>query len=153
MIKIFRTHLLAFPRTGNGTRVGDGSKLQSGLPTLKRFGPLACVAAATLLALASGWHREVTLENIVVLRDRFDHVLAALPATFAFASAGAGLDSVLTAAKAEYAECVLQTGPSACKLAIHANSLVTTELALALGLDALIPVAVRQWRVVHAAAK
>ena len=30
-----------------------------------------------LLVFAMGWHREVTLENIVALRDRFHHVLAA----------------------------------------------------------------------------
>jgi hypothetical protein len=30
-----------------------------------------------LLVLAMGWHREVTLENIVALRGRFHHVLDA----------------------------------------------------------------------------
>ena len=39
-----------------------------------------------------------------------------IPATFAFASAGAGLDSVIVAAKAEYAACVARRGAEACKL-------------------------------------
>jgi uncharacterized membrane protein YdjX (TVP38/TMEM64 family) len=267
---------------GEGPPVADGRNRHAALAALKRFGPLACVAAATLLMLALGWHREVTLENIVVLRHRFHLVLAAhpllsvvgyilayicivalslpgglvltatggllfgwllgglaavvsatvgatlvflvtrialggelstrprpwlaklragfkqdalsyllflrlvpafpfwfvniapailgvplvtyvvaiffgiIPATFAFASAGAGLDSVIAAAKAEYVGCVAQSGPSACKLGIHKSSLVTPELALALallGLVALIPVAFRKWRTIHAAAK
>jgi len=79
-----------------------------------------------------------------------------IPATFAFAAAGAGLDSVIMAAKAEYAQCVALKAAEACKLRIHASSLVTKELVLALallGLVALIPIAVRKWRTAHAAAK
>jgi uncharacterized membrane protein YdjX (TVP38/TMEM64 family) len=267
---------------GGRARLGDMGRPHSALTALKRFGPLVCIAAAMLLVLAMGWHREVTLENIVALRERFHHVLAAhrvlsvlvyivvyicvvalslpgaliltatagllfgwllgglvavigatigatvlflvargalgealttragpwlaklgagfkedalsyllflrlvpafpfwfvniapamlgvplktyvvatffgiIPATFAFAAAGAGLDSVIAAAKAEYAGCVAQKGAAACKLSIHASSLVTKELVLALallGLVALIPVALRKWRTTHAAAK
>ena len=79
-----------------------------------------------------------------------------IPATFAFASAGAGLDSVIMAAKAEHARCVAAKGVEACKLALHASALVTTELVLALvllGVVALIPVVLRRWRTTHAAAK
>ena len=79
-----------------------------------------------------------------------------IPATFAFASAGAGLDSVVMAAKVEYATCMAQKGTDACQLTIHASSLVTRELILSLvllGLLALIPVAVRRWRNSHAATK
>jgi uncharacterized membrane protein YdjX (TVP38/TMEM64 family) len=79
-----------------------------------------------------------------------------IPATFAFASAGAGLDSVIIAAKAEYARCVAESGAGACALSIRASSLVTKELLLALlllGVVALIPVALRRWRNSHAAAK
>src|SRR5215813_9745229 len=78
-----------------------------------------------------------------------------MPATFAFASAGAGLDSVIMAAKAEYARChddAVETG----RLTIHASSLVTRQLVLALlllGVVALIPVILRKWRNNHAAAK
>jgi uncharacterized membrane protein YdjX (TVP38/TMEM64 family) len=257
-------------------------KFHSALAALRRFGPLLAVGAAMLLVLGMGWHREVTLENIVALRERFHHVLDAnkvlsvlvyiafyvcvvalslpgafiltaaagllfgwllgglvavigatvgatalflvarsalgealtaragpwlaklrtgfkedalsyllflrlvpafpfwfvniapailgvplrtyvvatffgiIPATFAFAAAGAGLDSVIMAAKADYAGCVALKGAEACKLRIHASSLVTKELVLALallGLVALIPIAVRKWRTTHAAAK
>jgi uncharacterized membrane protein YdjX (TVP38/TMEM64 family) len=79
-----------------------------------------------------------------------------LPATFAFASAGAGLDSIIVAAKAEFAQCVAEKGVGACKLTVNASSLVTRELLLAcllLGVVALIPVALRRWRNNHAAAK
>jgi uncharacterized membrane protein YdjX (TVP38/TMEM64 family) len=255
---------------------------RSALAMVKRYGPLCVIAGAMLLVFAMGWHRKVTLENIVALRERFHHVLDAhralsvlvyilvyicvvalslpgaliltatagllfgwllgglaaviggtigatvlflvarsalgeaftaragpwlaklragfkedalsyllflrlvpafpfwfvniapailgvplktyvvatffgiIPATFAFAAAGAGLDSVIAAARAEYMECMARKGAEACKLSIHASSLVTKELVLALallGLVALIPVAVRKWRSTHAAAK
>ena len=258
------------------------SKPRPALNAFKRFGPLVVIAAVMLLVFAMGWHREVTVDNIVALRDRFQVVLAEhrvasvlafvalyigaaslslpgcpiltatggmlfgwlvggvatvvgatigatilfliarsavggmlneraapwlgklrqgfkenalsyllflrlvpafpfwfvnvapavlgvplktyviatffgiMPATFAFASAGAGLDSVIMAAKAEYAQCVAERGAAACKLTIHASSLVTRELLLALlllGVVALIPVALRRWRNSHAAAE
>jgi uncharacterized membrane protein YdjX (TVP38/TMEM64 family) len=72
-----------------------------------------------------------------------------IPGTFAFASVGAGLDSVITAAKAEFATCVAAKGAAACKLSINAGSLITKELLLAfaaLGVTALIPVALKKWR-------
>jgi uncharacterized membrane protein YdjX (TVP38/TMEM64 family) len=72
-----------------------------------------------------------------------------IPGTFAFASIGAGLDSVIAHAKTGYAACVTANGPPACKLTINAGSLVTRELLFAfaaLGIVALIPVAVKKWR-------
>jgi uncharacterized membrane protein YdjX (TVP38/TMEM64 family) len=83
-------------------------------------------------------------------------VLGILPATFAFASAGAGLDSVIIAAKSEHAACVAVKGGEACRLTIHAGSFLTKELILALvllGLVALIPIVLKKWRRRHAAAK
>jgi uncharacterized membrane protein YdjX (TVP38/TMEM64 family) len=79
-----------------------------------------------------------------------------IPATFAFAAAGAGLDSVIMAAKKEYMNCLARHGAEACKLTIHASSLVTRDLLLALvllGCAALIPVAMKKWSRSHAAAK
>jgi uncharacterized membrane protein YdjX (TVP38/TMEM64 family) len=76
-------------------------------------------------------------------------VIGVAPATFAFASAGAGLDSVIMAAKNEHAACVAQKGPDACPLKIHASSLLTPELMLALvlvGLVALMPVLLKRWK-------
>lgn len=80
--------------------------------------------------------------------------LGIIPATFAFASAGAGFDSIILAAKAEYAQCVAEKGAGACRLSIHASSLVTRELLVALvllGVVALVPVALRRWRTSNAA--
>jgi len=82
--------------------------------------------------------------------------LGIIPATFAFAFAGAGLDSVVMAAKNEYAACVALKGVGVCKLKIHASSLLTRELILALlllGLVALIPVVMKRWRNSHAPVK
>ncbi len=82
-----------------------------------------------------------------------------VPATFAFASAGAGLDSVIMAAKNEHAACVAIKGPDACPLKLHVSSLLTKELISALvliGLVALIPVILKKWkrwRRSHAAAR
>jgi uncharacterized membrane protein YdjX (TVP38/TMEM64 family) len=76
-------------------------------------------------------------------------VVGITPATFAFASAGAGLDSVILAAKNEHAACVAQKGADACPLKISAGLLLTPELMLALllvGLVALMPVALKSWK-------
>lgn len=249
---------------------------------LRRYGPLLAVAAAMLIVFATGWHREFSLENVILVRDRFheflsQHIVLSLltymvvyttavalsvpggliltlaggllfgwliggiaavisattgativfliarsaigeafnaragpwlaklrdgfreealsyllflrlvpafpfwfvnvapailgvplrtyvlgtfigiiPATFAFASVGAGLDSVIMAAKQEHAECVAAKGAAACKLKIHLHSLITKELLLAfvlLGIVALLPVVLKKWRTSHAAAK
>jgi uncharacterized membrane protein YdjX (TVP38/TMEM64 family) len=82
--------------------------------------------------------------------------LGILPATFAFASAGAGLDSVILAARNEYAACAALKGVDNCTLKIQASSLLTKELMLALvliGLVALIPVVLKRWRRHDAATK
>ena len=66
-----------------------------------------------------------------------------IPGTFAFASAGAGLDGVIASAKAEYATCVAANSASACKLTISLANLINTETKIAfvlLGVVALIPV-------------
>jgi uncharacterized membrane protein YdjX (TVP38/TMEM64 family) len=266
----------------NPTACGRPGRAPMAWLACKRFGPISLIMIGMLVVFAMGWHRALTLENIVGLRDRFHHVLtehtlralliyfvvyvcvAALslpggliltatggllfgwllggitavaaatigatiiflvarsalgeglttraapwitklragfenhalsyllflrlvpafpfwfvniapailglslrtyvigtffgiiPATFAFAAAGAGLDSVIMAAKSEYMSCVAQYGAQACKLKIHASSLVTKELMLALlllGCAALIPVGLKKWRSSHAAAK
>jgi len=86
-------------------------------------------------------------------------VIGILPATFAFASAGAGLDSVIMAAKNAHAACVAAKGNAACPFKLHVSSLLTGELILALvlvGLVALMPIALKRWkrrRKSHAAAK
>ncbi len=75
-------------------------------------------------------------------------IVGILPATFAFASAGAGLDSVLAAQAATFDACVA-AGRAACKLAFSASAILTPQLLAAfaaLGCVALLPALVRRWR-------
>jgi uncharacterized membrane protein YdjX (TVP38/TMEM64 family) len=79
-----------------------------------------------------------------------------IPASIAFASLGAGLDSVVAAAKIEHAACLAKHGAQACRFSLHASALVTRELVLAfvlLGIAALLPVAYKKWRNAHGAAE
>jgi uncharacterized membrane protein YdjX (TVP38/TMEM64 family) len=81
-------------------------------------------------------------------------ILGIIPATFALASAGAGLDSVVIAAKKAHAACAAHKGAEACEMQLHASSLLTKELMLALvllGVVALIPIVLKKWRRTHAA--
>jgi uncharacterized membrane protein YdjX (TVP38/TMEM64 family) len=74
--------------------------------------------------------------------------LGIIPATFAFAFVGAGLDSVIAAQQAAYRSC-LAAGRADCRLTFHMNAVVTPELLAALaalGLVALIPVVVKRMR-------
>jgi uncharacterized membrane protein YdjX (TVP38/TMEM64 family) len=71
-----------------------------------------------------------------------------IPAGFAFAFVGAGLDSVIRAQGALYNAC-LAAGRSDCRLDFNVKAAVTPELLLALaalGIVALIPVAVKRIR-------
>ncbi len=79
--------------------------------------------------------------------------LGIIPGTFAFASIGAGLDSIITAQQAVRNQCLTSKTPAECPFEISLSSLVTTELLLAfaaLGLVALIPVALKKWKSRHA---
>ena len=76
-------------------------------------------------------------------------VIGIVPATFAFATAGAGLDSVIMAAKSAHIACVAARGAEACPFKLHVSSLLTRELVLALvlvGLVALMPVGLKRWK-------
>jgi uncharacterized membrane protein YdjX (TVP38/TMEM64 family) len=75
-------------------------------------------------------------------------VLGILPATFAFAFVGAGLDSVVAAQQAAYRSC-LAAGHADCRLTFHMKTAITPELLAALaalGVLALIPILVKRWR-------
>ena len=64
-------------RLATGTaRAGEVAKPAAARSAFRRYGPLAVVAAAMALVFAMGWHHRLTLENIVIPRDRFHHVLA-----------------------------------------------------------------------------
>ena len=70
-----------------------------------------------------------------------------VPGTFAFAFAGAGLDSVIAAQKAAKQACIA-AGSADCATGVDLHALVTPKLLVALaalGAVALIPVAVRRW--------
>ncbi len=75
-----------------------------------------------------------------------------LPGTLAFASIGAGLDSVVDGAKIAQATCRTITPTAACPLQIELHNLITHEVKIAfvlLGLLALIPVVLKSWRRRH----
>jgi uncharacterized membrane protein YdjX (TVP38/TMEM64 family) len=77
-----------------------------------------------------------------------------IPGTFAYASAGASLDSVIVNAKTELDACIAAKGAASCKLGISLSSLVSKELVIAgalLGVAALIPIALKKWKGRHAA--
>jgi uncharacterized membrane protein YdjX (TVP38/TMEM64 family) len=74
--------------------------------------------------------------------------LGIIPGTFAFALVGEGLDSVIAAQESAYRAC-LAAGSGDCRLAFSLSAVATPQLLAALaalGLVALIPVAVRKWR-------
>ena len=74
--------------------------------------------------------------------------LGVIPATFAFAFVGAGLDSVIAAQQAAYQSCLAAARPN-CRLEFHMKAALTPELLgalVALGVLALIPVVVKRLR-------
>jgi uncharacterized membrane protein YdjX (TVP38/TMEM64 family) len=80
--------------------------------------------------------------------------LGIIPATFVYAFAGTGLDSVITAQKNSYQAC-LASGRSDCSLTFDAMDVLTPQLIgalVALGLLALVPVVVKRLRARRSAA-
>lgn len=74
--------------------------------------------------------------------------LGIIPATFAFAFFGAGLDSVLLAHQTSYESC-LAAGRSDCRLDFDLQAAITPQLIaafVALGVIALLPIMVKRWR-------
>jgi uncharacterized membrane protein YdjX (TVP38/TMEM64 family) len=74
--------------------------------------------------------------------------LGIIPATFAFAFVGAGLDSVLLAQRTSYESC-LAAGRSDCRLDFDLQAAITPQLIaafVALGVIALLPIVVKRWR-------
>ncbi|MDJ1157697.1 VTT domain-containing protein [Chelatococcus sp. SYSU_G07232] len=73
-------------------------------------------------------------------------IVGILPATFAFAFAGAGLDNAVEAHRAAYEAC-LAAGQTGCRLTMSKKALVNRELIVALvalGFLALLPVALKR---------
>jgi uncharacterized membrane protein YdjX (TVP38/TMEM64 family) len=74
--------------------------------------------------------------------------LGILPATFAFAFFGAGLDSVIAAQESAYRAC-LAAARQDCRVDFELQRAITPELLVAfvaLGIAALVPVVVKRWR-------
>src|ERR1700693_1416104 len=69
------SHLGERPVVGAQCGGSELGRLRAALSALKRFGPVAAVAAVMLVVFAMGWHGEITLENVVALHDRFHNVL------------------------------------------------------------------------------
>src|SRR5262252_3704129 len=79
-------------------------------------------------------------------------VIGIIPATFAFAFFGAGLDSAVAAQAAAYRACLADGGAN-CRLELDPATAATPQLIAALvtlGVLALIPVAVRRFKAAHA---
>jgi uncharacterized membrane protein YdjX (TVP38/TMEM64 family) len=75
-----------------------------------------------------------------------------VPATFAFAFFGSGLDSVLAAQEGRYRACIA-AGRSECSIHFDVSTIVTPQLLAAfaaLGALALIPVAIKRLKARHA---
>jgi uncharacterized membrane protein YdjX (TVP38/TMEM64 family) len=75
--------------------------------------------------------------------------LGIIPGTFAFAFVGAGLDSIITSQQAAHAQCIAQKSAAECPFELSISSLITPQLLLAfaaLGVVALIPVALKKWK-------
>jgi uncharacterized membrane protein YdjX (TVP38/TMEM64 family) len=80
-------------------------------------------------------------------------ILGIIPATFAFASVGAGLDSVIAAQETAYRACIA-AGRDGCRLDFDLSTAVTPQLIVALvalGVVALIPVVAKRMRARRAA--
>jgi uncharacterized membrane protein YdjX (TVP38/TMEM64 family) len=78
-----------------------------------------------------------------------------VPGTFAFSVVGSGLGSVIEAERAAHAACIAARGAGNCPFALHLKSLVSPGLLAAfaaLGLMALVPVAVKRIRAYRARA-
>ena len=72
-----------------------------------------------------------------------------IPASFAFALVGSGLDRVIDAQLAAHKACVAAKGAQNCQLSIEASALLSPELGLGLtglGIVALIPLGIRLWK-------
>ena len=74
--------------------------------------------------------------------------IGVIPAIVAFTLAGMGLDSVITAQKTSYDQC-MASGKQACRMVFDPSDVLTPQMIVAfvaLGMLALLPVFVKRWR-------
>lgn len=72
-----------------------------------------------------------------------------IPASFAFAYLGTGLDSIIDAQAQRYEECIAVQRAAGCRMELDASALLTREIVIAfaaLGLVALVPLGFRRWQ-------
>jgi uncharacterized membrane protein YdjX (TVP38/TMEM64 family) len=75
--------------------------------------------------------------------------LGIIPGTFAYATLGSGLDSIIAAEARSYAACTALNGAAGCSLEVGAASLLTPQMIAAfllLGLVALIPPLLKRFK-------
>jgi uncharacterized membrane protein YdjX (TVP38/TMEM64 family) len=89
------------------------------------------------------------LANVKLRTFAIATFIGIIPGTFAFAFVGAGLDSIITSQQAAHAQCIAQKSLAECPYELSVSSLITPQLLLAfaaLGVVALIPVALKKWK-------
>jgi uncharacterized membrane protein YdjX (TVP38/TMEM64 family) len=149
--------------TAGATLIFLFARTALGEPLLRRAGPRACQLAqgfrddafSYLLFLRLVPAFPFFLVNLVpaLAGVRLAPFVAAtalgvIPASFVYAFAGSGLDSVMHAQSYAYRECIA-AGRTDCHVAFNAGDVLTWQLIgalVALGLLALVPVAVKRLR-------
>ncbi len=72
-----------------------------------------------------------------------------IPASFAFAYLGTGLDSIIDAQTHRYNDCMAAQPAAGCRMELNASALLTKEIVIAfiaLGFIALIPIGFKRWQ-------
>src|SRR5262245_21415976 len=133
---------------------------------IRRAGPLACKLAAGFRADAFSYllflrfvpafpfflvHLVPAIAGVKLRTFMAATAIGIVPATFAFAFFGSGLDSVLAAQEGPYRAC-LAAGRSECPIQFDIGAIVTPQLLAAfaaLGALALVPVLVKRLRARH----
>ncbi|MGH6821109.1 MAG: TVP38/TMEM64 family protein [Methylocella sp.] len=75
--------------------------------------------------------------------------LGIIPASFAFAYLGTGLDGIIDAEAQRYNECLDTLRAASCRMELDASALLTREMVIAfiaLGIVALIPLGIKRWQ-------
>jgi len=76
-------------------------------------------------------------------------IIGIIPASFAFALLGSGLDEVIDVQLASHQACIAEKGAGNCMFNLDASALLSPELLIAFGglaLVALLPIALKHWR-------
>lgn len=140
------TLLYAFARSSVGGLVRD--KMRGRCPEFDCGDSFFALLFLRLVPLAPFWLVNIVpcVINMPVRTFALATTIGILPATFTFATIGAGLDSVLAAQAEAKAACL---AARTCELTIDKSALLTPGLLsafLALGVLALVPPVARAWK-------